>query len=197
MTTLAPGKFLGISRWRARRRKYVIGGSEYVICRMPRLRAGSYSGNENEPTRRRVPLMTDQNDSRSASRKTTLWLLGGTVVLTVAALWVGISDNPPGIVLLYLAGLALVLAGTHRWKSSRKFGRLFLAALLAFFILAVVHNFTEVGAERIAHIPVLSWPLMAVAVVSFLAAIIVCPMACLVGAVGWIVNLGRGWEGSA
>lgn len=136
--------------------------------------------------------MTGRTKPRTAPRKITFWLLGGTVGLTAAASVVGISDNLPGILLLYCAGLTLVLAETHRWRSSKKFGRLFLWALVGFFILVMVHNFTEVGAERIGHIPVLSWPLMVVAVASFLTAIIVCPMACLVGAVGWAAARMRG-----
>jgi hypothetical protein len=135
--------------------------------------------------------MADQAGSSSRSRKITLWLFGGTAVLTAAALGVGISDNLPGIVLLYGAGLTLVLAVTHRWRSSKRFGLLFLGAAVGFFVLAAVHNFAEVGADRIADFPVVPLVLTVISVVGFVAAVIVCPMAGLVGAVGWIVNLGR------
>jgi len=114
------------------------------------------------------------------------------VVLTAAALLVGITDNPPGIALLYGAGLTLVLTVTHRWKSRRSYGLLILGAVVGFFILAAIHNFAEVGAERIAHIPVIPLILSAISVVGFLAALIVCPVACLVGAVGWVATLKKG-----
>jgi hypothetical protein len=135
--------------------------------------------------------MSEETGSSSRSKTITLWLLVATAVLTAAALAVGISDNLPGIVLLYGAGLTLVLAVTHRWRSSRKFGLLFLGAAIGFFVLATVHNFAEVGAHRIAHIPVIPLILSAIAVVGFVAAVIICPMAGLVGAVGWVANRGR------
>jgi hypothetical protein len=121
-------------------------------------------------------------------RRTTLGLLLATVVLTAAAFFVGISDNPPGIALLYAAGLTLVLALAHRWRKPRAFGILLVASILGFFLTAVIHNFAEVGAERIAHIPLLSWPLAAIGVAGFFMAIIICPMGVVVGAVGAIVT---------
>jgi hypothetical protein len=142
-------------------------------------------------TRWRVSLMTHKTESNSRSRRITLWLLGGTAVLTAAALWVGISDNLPGIVLLYGAGLTLVLAETHRWRSAKKFGLLLLGAVIGFFVLAAVHNFAEVGADRIADVAVIPLILTFISVVGFIAAVIICPMAGLVGALGWVVNLGR------
>jgi hypothetical protein len=135
--------------------------------------------------------MADQTTSSSRSKRITLGLLGGTAVLTASALGVGISDNLPGIALLYCAGLTLVLAATHRWRGPKKFGLLFLGAVVGFFVLAAVHNFAEVGAHRISDIPVVPLVLTVISVVGFLAALIICPMAGLVGAVGWVVNLGR------
>lgn len=136
--------------------------------------------------------MPDRIGSNPGTRTTTLWLLGAAVILAAAALLVGISDNPPGIVLLYLAGLAMVLAGTHRWRSRKKFGLLFIGAVIGFFVLGVVHNFAEVGAHRIADLPVIPLILSGISVAGFLAALILCPMAGLVGALGWVVNPGRG-----
>jgi hypothetical protein len=118
----------------------------------------------------------------------TLALLAATVVLTLGALLVGISDNPPGIVLLYGAGLAMVLAVTHGWRNPTRFLYLLLGAVVGFFVLVAVHNFAEVGAERLAHLPVLAYPLAAVSVAGFILALIVCPAAALVGALGWITT---------
>ncbi len=136
--------------------------------------------------------MPDQNRSASRPRRTTAWLMGATAVLTIAALAVGISDNPPGIALLYAAGLTLVLSVTHRWSGSKNFARLLLGAVIGFFLLVAIHNFAEVGAERIPQVPLIPLVLTAISVVAFLAAVIVCPMAGLVGAVGWVANLRRG-----
>jgi hypothetical protein len=127
-----------------------------------------------------------------AYNRLTLVFLAATVVLIIAALLVGISDNPPGILLLYGAGLALVLAVTHRWRSPRKFGFLFLGAAVGFFITVAIHNFAEVGAERISNLPLLAYPLSAVSVAGFILAVIVCPAAAAVGALGWITTVVRG-----
>ena len=115
----------------------------------------------------------------------------GLVILIVAALLVGISDNPPGIILLYCAALALVLAWARGWRQPRRFGVLFGASIVAFFVMAAIHNFAEVGAHRIAHLPVLSGALAAVSGVGFLLAIFVCPMGALVGLVGGLVTAVR------
>jgi hypothetical protein len=132
------------------------------------------------------------SNRRRTPGKGTLTLLAVTAVLTGLALWVGISDNPPGIVLLYGAGVSLVLSGTHRWRSPKRFGFLLGASGVGFVLNVLIHNFSEVGAERITHLPVLAALLTAVSVVSFLLAIIVCPMGGLVGTIGGIATLVTG-----
>ena len=129
---------------------------------------------------------SDQSPTRLRIRKTTFGFLGAAVVLAAAGLIVGISDNPPGIILLYLSSLALVLAVTHGWKDPRRFGVLFLSCVVGFVVLVVIHNFSEVGADRISHMPVLAVALSAVSVISFLLALFVCPWGCVVGAIGGI-----------
>lgn len=141
--------------------------------------------------------MPELTGSSVRQRTVTVWMLGATAVLTAAALGVGVADNVPGIVLLYGAGLTLVLAVTHRWRASKKFGRLFLGAVVGFVLLAAVHNFAEVGAHRLAHVPVISAALTVVSVVAFLAALIVCPMTGLVGVVGGLANLRRDSDADA
>jgi hypothetical protein len=118
-------------------------------------------------------------------------LVGATFVLVFAAFAVGISDNPPGIALLYGAGLTGVLVVTHRWRNPHNFGYLLLTAIVGFFLMVLIHNFAEVGAERISHLPVLALPLTAISVVGFVAAVILCPAAGVVGFLGWIATVGR------
>jgi hypothetical protein len=117
--------------------------------------------------------------------------MGATLILVVAAFAVGISDNPPGIVLLYGAGMTAVLTLAHGWRSPEKFGYLLLGSILGFFVMAVIHNFAEVGAERISHLPVLAFLLTVVSVVGFFAAVIVCPAAGVVGFLGWVATVVR------
>jgi hypothetical protein len=121
-------------------------------------------------------------------RSGTVGLLALTAVLTAAALIVGFSENPPGIALLYAAGVTLVLAGTHHWRSPRRFGLLLIGSVAGFFITVVIHNFAEVGAERIAHLPVLATILSIISVAGFFLAVIVFPMGGIVGALGTVFS---------
>ncbi|MBT8396091.1 MAG: hypothetical protein HKO65_03800 [Gemmatimonadetes bacterium] len=123
--------------------------------------------------------------------KSTVYFLLAAGILTLAASLVGISDSPPGIALLYGAGLMSVLAVVHRWKQPKRFGILFLGSVAAFFIMVIVHNFAEVGADRISHLPALAVVLSGLSVVGFVIAVIVCPMAGVVGALGWVATAGR------
>lgn len=127
--------------------------------------------------------------SRLKPRGSTLGFLGATAILTLGASLVGISDNLPGILLLYGAGICLVLAITHRWRSPNKFGFLLGGSIIGFFIMVVVHNFAEVGAERIAHLPAMALFLSAISVVGFITAVILCPAAVAVGLIGFSASL--------
>ena len=59
-------------------------------------------------------------------------------------------------------GVGAGLAVTHRWRSPIRFAYLLAGAVIGFFVMAAIHNFAEVGAERISHLPVLAYPLSAV-----------------------------------
>jgi hypothetical protein len=127
----------------------------------------------------------------------TLALLAASILLTLGALWVGVSDNPPGIILLYGAGLTFLLAATHRWRDPRKFWKLFLGCVVGFVLFVAIHNFSEVGAERIAHLTLLAWMLSAISVIFFILAVILCPVGAVLGAVGGVVTSAmRTTEGS-
>lgn len=136
--------------------------------------------------------MTNRTRSSSWLRNTTVLLLGATGVLIAAASAVGISDNPPGIALLYGSSLTLVLAVAHRWRSPKKFGLLLMGAIIGFVVMVAVHNFAEVGAERVADIPVLPLLLTVISVIGFLTALFICPAAGIVGAVGWVATAASG-----
>jgi hypothetical protein len=105
----------------------------------------------------------------------------------IAAGIVGISDNPPGIFLALLAAASFVLAFVHPWRTARQF-RLFLyASALGFVIFAILHNVCEALAGKLAAAGVLQVVLGGISVTAFLLAILVCPPAIVVGAVGSIV----------
>ena len=140
---------------------------------------------------------SEEPSGRFHIRTTTLGLLGAGIVLLAAALLVGVSDNLPGILLLYASALALVLAVTHRWKDPKKFGYLTLGSILGFFIFVIVHNFSEVGAGMISHLPVLAFALTAISVIAFILALFVCPWGCVVGVLGAIRGVDSQRRGKA
>ncbi|MFC1572061.1 hypothetical protein ACFL6M_00525, partial [Candidatus Eisenbacteria bacterium] len=105
----------------------------------------------------------------------------------IAAALVGISDNLPGILLALGAAIALVLAAVHPWRSAKRFGLLLCVAVLGFVLFGVLHNVFEGVADRVEGVAALRILLQGLGVVAFLLAILICPPAILVGAVGAIV----------
>ena len=100
---------------------------------------------------------------------------------------VGISDNPPGILLAFLAAAAFVLAFVHPWRTARRFSLLFYASVLGLGFFAILHNVFEAVAGKWANAGVFHILLEGLGVAAFLVAVLVCPPALLVGAVGALV----------
>ncbi len=122
--------------------------------------------------------------SNPGNRKRALFILAVCAALAAASAIVGISDNPPGIVLAFLSAGAFIVAFVHPWRTPRPFLLLLLAAAIGFVVLAAGHNFFEVVGDRIAGPPLLKGLLQGVGVIAFLLAILVAPAAFVVGAVG-------------
>ena len=61
-------------------------------------------------------------------------------VALAGALLVGISDNPPGLALLYGAAICLILAAVCRWRRPKSFLLLFALSGVGFVVFAVLHN---------------------------------------------------------
>ncbi len=108
-----------------------------------------------------------------------------------AAAVVGISDNPPGILLAFGEAAALVLALVHPWRNARQFRFLLYASVLGFVIFGILHNVFEALAGKTAGAGALHGLLQGLGAAAFLLAALICPAAILVGAVGWIVMLIR------
>ena len=133
--------------------------------------------------------------STPRKRVTTVVLLAIAAVLAAAAGIVGISDNPPGILLAYSAAAALVLAFVHPWRTSRQFRYFFYISFVGFALLVVVHNVFEVVAGRMGGPAFVVAVLQGIQVAAFLIAVLICPSALVIGAVGavvmWIRNRRR------
>jgi hypothetical protein len=121
-------------------------------------------------------------------------LLTLAAIMLAAALLVGVSDNVPGVGLLYAASISAVLAFVHHWRTPRAFGRLTGAGALGFLLFAFLHNIADAGAGAVADTSILGDVLQALGVTFFLIALFPCPAALIVGVGGLIVTAiaGRG-----
>lgn len=131
-------------------------------------------------------LSTPRNRTR-----TYVFLAAGCSCALAAAI-VGIDDNPPGIILAFVAVAALVLAVAHPWRTAGKYGRLLILSLLGFVVFAVLHNVLYGLAGSWVPPGFLRSLVQVLSVLAFLLAILFCPPAALVGGVGSLVLLVRG-----
>jgi len=125
--------------------------------------------------------------STPRNRIRTLILLVICGLSAIAAATAGISDNPPGILLAFIAAIAFVLAFVHPWRTSRQFRRLLYASALGFVVFGLLHNVFEAIAWNLGGSGLVHGLLNAVGAAFFLIAILVCPPGLLVGAVGAVV----------
>ena len=123
--------------------------------------------------------------------KSWIGFLAGAVVAVAAAFVVGISDNLPGVVLVYVASVSLVLALAHRWRRVKPFVWLLVGSLVLFPVAALLHNLLYALGEMSADAPLLRGTFEGLHVGFFLAAIFLAPAGVLVGAVGSLVTWGR------
>ncbi len=121
--------------------------------------------------------------SRS-ERKATFAFLAIAAISLVIAFIIGISDNPPGIALFYIAVSALILAFVYRWREVKKFLILLIASVIGFPIFAVLHNLFYALAELSSNISVLYQLLGFFHALFFIIALIVCPPGILIGVIG-------------
>ncbi len=122
------------------------------------------------------------------NRKMTLILLAICGLLAIAACVAGINDNPPGILLAFLAGTAFVLAFVHPWRTARKFIFLLLASILGFALFVTLNIIIDTAAQNPANSGPLLDLLQSPAMDAFSVIIaMICPAAFIVGAAGSVV----------
>ena len=123
--------------------------------------------------------------STPGNRNKTFILLAICGLLAIAAVAVGIDDNPPGILLAFLAASAFVLAFVHPWRTAKKFLYLLLAAILGFILFIILNIILDTAAQDPAASAGLQ-DLLDSPVFNALSIIIamICAAAFIVGAVG-------------
>ncbi len=121
------------------------------------------------------------------NRNRTFIFLVACSVLAIAAIMVGIDDNPPGVILAYLSAFAFVLAFVHPWRTSKQFLRLIYQSVLVFIVITVLSNLFEFFASN----PGISKPVVMLlngaGAIFFLIAVLLCPICLLVGVIGFVV----------
>jgi len=123
--------------------------------------------------------------STPRNRITTFILLAICGLLAIAAVVVGIDDNPPGILLAFLAATAFVLAFAHSWRTARKFMFLLLASVLGFVLFIILNIILDTVAQNPATSGALQDLIQSPASDALnLIIAMICPAAFIVGAVG-------------
>lgn len=123
--------------------------------------------------------------STQPNRIKTFILLVICGLLAIAAIAVGIDDNPPGILLAYLAATAFVLAFAHPWRTARKFMLMLLVSVLGFALFVIMN----IISDSIAQNPTASIVVKNLIQSSFMESLnliiaMICPATFIVGAVG-------------
>jgi len=114
-------------------------------------------------------------------QKSTYVYLVISLILIITAFIIGIDDNLPGILPLFLGGIILIFAFTHNWKNAGPYLLLGFFSIVGFAVSVFLHNMFEViGGEGTV--------LGIISAVFFLIAVILCPAGLLVGIVGSIVR---------
>jgi hypothetical protein len=86
--------------------------------------------------------------STRPNRNRSLALLGVCAACAIGAAALGIEDNPPGLLLAYLAATAFILAFAHPWRSPRPFLGLLGGSLLGFFAFVALDILFDVTSNN-------------------------------------------------
>lgn len=120
------------------------------------------------------------------NRIRTLIFLAVCILLSVAAAVVGIDDNPPGLLLGFLATVAFFLIFVHPWRKAKQFLRLFFASIAGLILFGALTACIDILTANLGDTGLLPSILHAFgAVILFLA--MLCPAGLLVGAIGALV----------
>jgi hypothetical protein len=121
------------------------------------------------------------------SRKPLVVFLTVGCIALAAGLAIGISDNPPGLTLIYLASASFIMALVHRWRTVRSYMVLLVSSLVGLPVAVVLHNLLYALGELARDVPVVKAIAEALHVAFFLIAVLLCPVGVLIGGIGGLV----------
>lgn len=122
--------------------------------------------------------------SSPPNRNRSLIFLTTCGLLAIAAVVVGIDDNPIGITLAALSAASFVLAFAHAWRTSAQFWRLALACVLGFFVLVALGIVLQILMERTGLTSLVGQILGFVGTAFLLVAAFLCIPGFLIGILG-------------
>lgn len=120
------------------------------------------------------------------TRRRTFLLLANCLLFGFTAFLLGVNDNPPGIVFALIAGLFLVLAFAHPWRTARRFWLLLLASLLGLAVSALLYSVLDAAALNPRAPGLFQSVPQALAAMIFLVAALISPWAFIVSLVGLV-----------
>ena len=122
------------------------------------------------------------------NRKITLFLLiFGSLFVAVGSI-IGIADNPPGIIVMFVGIILLFFAFIHFWRKEKSFLILIGVSLFGGFVFAVLHNFLDALVEKSEGVFLVPQFLEALSAGSFLIAVLICPVGIFVGFFGALLT---------
>jgi hypothetical protein len=126
------------------------------------------------------------------NRIRTFILLAVCGLLAIAAATVGVDDNPPGVLLAFLAATVFVIAFVHPWRTAKKFMFLLLASVLGFVLYIILNIILDTAVQDPATAGALQDLLQSPVAAAFSIIIaMLCPAAFIVGAVGAVAMFMR------
>ena len=120
-------------------------------------------------------------------RITLILLLAGILFIVIGSV-IGIADNPPGIIVLFIGIILLFFAFIHFWRSSKPYLILLVVSLAGGIVFAILHNLFDVLAGNWSEIALIPQILEGLATGSFLIAVLLCPVGIFVGFFGAILT---------
>ncbi|MEJ2596647.1 MAG: hypothetical protein P8100_16320 [bacterium] len=121
-------------------------------------------------------------------RKITVGLLVTGVCFILAALIAGIADNLPGIILLFIGLLALMFSLIHPWRETKSYLILLIVSLAGGVLFAVLHNIFHALSIKLADLKFIADLFEVAGAVSFVIAVLICPVGLLIGFFGTILT---------
>lgn len=119
-----------------------------------------------------------------STKTLTFALIGTSLVLAAAAVFVGIDDNLPGIALGLASAIAFVAAFSHGWRTARPFRRLFYLSLASGAVFALVSSMVEAATARGGISAALDTVLNAI----WTTIMLFIPAGLVVGILGWLIT---------